>query len=311
MRRRTRHHPALFGLGILALVVACTESSLEPPSRSPDAIRVAAFGFTESEILAELYSQALAAKGYPTTPVLKAGPRELVQPALAEGLIDVLPEYAGSALSFLTLGETEGSADIRETHSALEQVVVPFGVIALAPARARDSNAIVVTQTTADRLNLHEISDLTAVGPQLVFGGPPECADRRLCLVGLESVYGLRFREFIPLDSGGPLTLQALRSGGIDVALMFTTDPAIESEALIVLTDDRGLQPAENVTPLVRREVLSRHGNGVVETLDGVSTLLTTSDLREMIGQVVGGRAAHEVAESWLQDHPSVLMEGA
>jgi osmoprotectant transport system substrate-binding protein len=295
---------------LLVLLAACTESASAPPPRQPDAIRVAAFSFTESAILAELYSQALATKGYPTDPVLNAGPRELVQPALAEGLIDVVPEYAGSALAFLTLGALEGTSSISETHDALTRVITPTGVVALAPAPAQDANAIVVTQATADRLGLREISDLAAVDSQLVFGGPPECAQRRLCLVGLEGVYGLGFREFIPLDTGGPLTLQALRSGGIDVALLFTTDPAIVSEGLVVLTDDRGLQPSENITPLLRREVLSTHGDGVVQTLDAVSALLTTSDLRAMIGRVVEGSTAREVAASWLADHRSALMEG-
>jgi osmoprotectant transport system substrate-binding protein len=309
MRARIRRAPRV--VSVLVVLAACTGDPSSPPLRSPDAITVAAFGFTESEILAELYSQALEAKGYPIDPVLQAGPRELVQPALAEGLIDVVPEYAGSALAFLTLGALEGTASVDETHEALTRVVAPSGVIALAPAPAQDANAIVVTQATADRFGFRDVSDLAAVGSRLVFGGPPECAQRRLCLVGLESVYGIGFQEFIPLDTGGPLTLQALRSGGIDVALLFTTDPAIVSEGLVVLADDRGLQPSENVTPLLRREVLSTHGDGVVETLDGVSALLTTSDLRAMIGLVVSGESAHDVAASWLEDHRSVLMEGS
>jgi osmoprotectant transport system substrate-binding protein len=304
-------HRALLALGLLVLLAGCTNSTSTTPPRKPDAIRVAAFSFTESEILAELYAQALETKGYPVAPVLNAGPRELVQPALAEGLIDVVPEYAGSALAFLTLGALEGTASISETHDALTRVVTPSGLIALTPAPAQDANAIVVTRATADRFGLRDISDLAAVGSRLVFGGPPECAQRRLCLVGLESVYGLSFQEFIPLDTGGPLTLQALRSEGIDVALMFTTDPAIVSEGLIVLADDRGLQPSENITPLLRREVLSRYGEGVVQTLDAVSALLTTSDLRAMIGRVVEGSTAREVAASWLQEHRSALMEGS
>jgi osmoprotectant transport system substrate-binding protein len=306
MRARIRGSaPRVFS--ILVLLAACTEIAPAPTARQPDAIQVAAFSFTESEILAELYSQALEAKGYPTAPVLNAGPRELVQPALAEGLIDVVPEYAGSALAFLTLGALEGTASVRETHDALRRVVTPSGVIALAPAPGQDANAIVVTRATADRFGLRDIGDLAAVDSQLVFGGPPECAQRRLCLVGLGDVYGLAFREFIPLDTGGPLTLQALRSGGIDVALLFTTDPAIVSEGLVVLTDDRGLQPSENITPLLRREVLSTYGEGVVETLDAVSALLTTSDLRAMIGLVVEGSTAREVAGSWLEEHRSAL----
>ena len=301
MRTRIRRHVPLV-LSLLVLLVACTGTSPEPPSLSPESIRVAAFGFTESKILAELYSQALRAKGYPTGPVVQGGPRELVQPALAKGLIDLVPEYAGSALSFLTLGAVGGSANVTDTHDALALVVAPLNIVALKPALAQDSNAIVVTQATADRFGLRDISDLTSVGAQLVFGGPPECAQRRLCLAGLESVYGIEFREFIPLDTGGPLTLQALRSGSIDVALLFTTDPAIVSEGLVVLTDDRGLQPSEHVTPLVRRQVLSTYGDGVIQTLDAVSSLLTTSNLRAMIGQVVGGRPVHEVAASWLHD---------
>ena len=118
MRTRVRRS-ALRVVSLVVLLAACTGALSSPPPRSPDAIRVAAFGFTESEILAELYSQALEAKGYPTGPVVKAGPRELVQPALAEGLIDIVPEYAGSALSFLTLGRFGGNASISETHDAL------------------------------------------------------------------------------------------------------------------------------------------------------------------------------------------------
>lgn len=306
MSALVRHGP-LLALGLLVLVFGCTGSTSTTLPRQPDAITVAAFGFTESEILAELYSQALEARGYPTDPVLHAGPRELVQPALAEGLIDVVPEYAGSALAFLTLGALEGTASVSETHDALTRVVTPSGVIALAPAPAQDANAIVVTRATADRFGLRDVSDLASVDSRLVFGGPPECAQRRLCLVGLEDVYGLGFREFIPLDTGGPLTLQALRSGGIDVALLFTTDPAIVSERLVVLVDDRGLQPSEHVTPLLRREVLSTYGEGVVRTLDAVSVLLTTSDLRTMIGRVVEGSTSREVAASWLQEHRSAL----
>ena len=135
MRARVRGSaPRVFT--ILVLLAACTESAPAPTARQPDAIQVAAFGFTESEILAELYSQALEAKGYPVNQVLNAGPRDLVQPALAEGLIDVVPEYSGSALSFLTLGALEGTASISETHDALTRVVAPSGVIALAPAPA-------------------------------------------------------------------------------------------------------------------------------------------------------------------------------
>ena len=293
--------PFVFGL-VICLGTACTADTSAPPRSQQRTIRVAAFSFTESQILAELYSQALRARGFPTA-VVQAGPRELVQPALAEGLIDLVPEYAGSALSFLTLGATTGSADVEETHEALTRVVAASGLVALEPAPAQDANAIVVTRATADRLGLRAISDLNGVADRLTFGGPPECAERHLCLRGLETVYELGFRAFVPLDTGGPLTAQALRSGGIDVALLFTTDPAIVSEGFVVLDDDRGLQPSEHVTPLVRRQVLTTHGDGVVDTLDAVSARLTTAALRSMIEEVAAGRGAPAVAASWLSDH--------
>jgi osmoprotectant transport system substrate-binding protein len=290
-------------VGLLTVLVACTGSAPETRPDRSDAIVVAAFNFTESEILAEIYAQALEAEGYPARPVANAGPRELVIPALVDGLVDLVPEYAGSGLSFVTLGVQEGSASAGETHEALARAVEPLGLIALRPARAQDANAIVVTQVTADRFGLREITDLAAEAPRLVFGGPPECAHRQQCLVGLESEYGLRFREFIPLDTGGPLTVQALRSGSIDVALLFTTDPAIASEGFVVLTDDRGLQPAENVTPLLRRQVVIAYGNAAAETLDAVSAQLSTADVRAMIEDVTAGRSAHDAAASWLRDH--------
>ena len=138
------------------------------------------------------------------------------------------------------------------------------GLVAARPAPAQDANAIVVTAATAARYGLRSIADLARVAPRLVFGGPPECPERAYCLPGLKRAYGLRFKAFIPLDAGGPLTLQALEAGNIGVALLFTTDPDIPARHLVVLADDRGLQPAENITPLVRRDVIVRYGPNLV-----------------------------------------------
>ncbi len=141
-------------------------------------------------------------------------------------------------------------------------------MLALAAAPAQNANTFVVTAETAARLDLDEVSDLAAVAGRLTFGGPAECATRRLCLVGLTDVYGVTFGDVLALDPGGPVTRQALRNGEIDVALLFTTDPAIEREGFVELTDDRGLQPAENVTPLIRSEVVERWGDDVVGVID-------------------------------------------
>ena len=111
------------------------------------------------------------------------------------------------------------------------------------------------------------------------------------CLLGLKQVYGLRFRVFIPLDAGGPLTLQALQAGDIGVALLFSTDPAITADHLVVLADDRGLQPAENVVPLVRRDAVARYGPRLLAVLDTVSARLTTGSLRALDARVRTTRA--------------------
>ena len=134
------------------------------------------------------------------------------------------------------------------------------GLVAGRPSAAQDANVIVVTAATAARYGLRSVADLARVAPRLAFGGPPECPEGVYCLLGLKQVYGLRFRVFVPLDAGGPLTLQALEAGDIGVALLFSTDPAITADHLVVLADDRGLQPAENVVPLVRRDVVARYG---------------------------------------------------
>jgi osmoprotectant transport system substrate-binding protein len=116
-------------------------------------------------------------------------------------------------------------------------------------------------------------------------------------------VYGITFDEVIKLDTGGPVTRQALRDGAIDVALLFTTDPAIDSEGFVELIDDQALQPPENVTPLVRREVVDRWGQEFVDIVDAVSTNLTTEDLRELNARVSAEPGAiAEIAASWLRE---------
>jgi osmoprotectant transport system substrate-binding protein len=157
----------------------------------------------------------------------------------------------------------------------------------------------VVTPETAARHDLETISDLAAVAPNLTFGGPPECPSRPLCLLGLREVYGLEFDAFVGLEVGTPLIRQALERGDIDVALMFTTDPV--TDAFVVLRDDRGLQPAENIVPLVRREVVERWDH-VATIADQVSARLTTEGLRELNRAMAGGQVAADVAATWLAE---------
>jgi osmoprotectant transport system substrate-binding protein len=227
-----------------------------------------------------------------------------VDPALMSGLVQVVPEYSGSALEFVSLGRQSATSDAAATGRALAEQVAGRGLVAGRPSAAQDANVIVVTAATAARYGLRSVADLARVAPRLVFGGPPECPQRIYCLLGLKQVYGFRFRVFIPLDAGGPLTLQALQAGDISVALLFSTDPAITADHLVVLADDRGLQPAENVVPLVHRDAVARYGPRLLAVLDTVSARLTTSSLRAMDARAeLRGQDPRRVAESWLRAH--------
>jgi len=300
----------------LALAVACAACTTLPSraaARGPAAvITVGSFNFPESVLLAYLYADVLAGKGYPVRVLPDLGTRELVDPALMADLIQLVPEYTGSALEFVSIGRIHATAGSGTTASALASSMAERGLVTGRPAAAQDGNAIVVTAATAARYQLRTISDLARAAPRLVFGGPPECPERAYCLPGLRLVYGLRFREFVPLDAGGPLTRQALAAGDISVALLFTTDPTIAAQHLVVLADNHGLQPAENVVPVLGRATAGRYGPGLLATLDAVSARLSTATLASLDALVqLDGRAPRAVAENWLRAEGLLAAGGA
>ena len=285
---------------------ACTTASQAPtagrPARGNAVITVGSFDFPESILLAYLYADVLAGKGYPVRVLPDLGTRELVDPALMAGLIQLVPEYTGSALEFTSLGRVHATASVATTATALAKSMAARGLVTGRPAAAQDGNAIVVTAATAARYRLRTISDLARVARHWVFGGPPECRERPYCLPGLRHTYGLRFAEFVPLDAGGPLTLQALTAGDVDVALLFTTDPAIRARHLVVLADNRDLQPAENIVPVLRRATAHRFGPGLLAALNVLSARLSAAALAGLDAQVeLDGRPPRAVAERWVQ----------
>jgi len=294
-------------IGLAAVLSACTSAGSDSASpaahsRPGSVITIGSFDFPESVLLAQIYGQALAAAGFPVRVLPDLGPRELVEPALMNGLVQLVPEYAGSALEFISLGHRSATASVQVTNRALASTLADRGLLAARPAAAQDANAIVVTAATAARYGLRSIADLAEVAPRLAFGGPPECPERAYCLRGLQRTYGLHFKSFVPLDAGGPLTLQALQAGDIAVALLFTTNPDISARHLVVLTDDRALQPAENITPVVRREAVTRFGPRLLTLLNAVSARLTTDSLRILDAQVeLAGHAPRLVAAGWLR----------
>jgi osmoprotectant transport system substrate-binding protein len=263
-----------------------------------DAITVGSFNFPESEVLAEIYGLVLEGRGFQVERQLDVGPRELLIPALQRGLVELVPEYAGSLLGFFG---GSASSDPETTHQRLAIELAPLGLTALSAAPAEDRNAFAISATIAENLQVESLSDLGSFAPGMTFGGPAECPERPLCLQGLENVYGLHFKEFIALDTGGPLTEQALNDGTIDVGLLFSSDPTLRAGGLIDLRDDRRLQPAENVTPIVSQVTFERFGPELADALNALSALLRTSDLREMNAAMAAGRSAAEVARGWLR----------
>jgi osmoprotectant transport system substrate-binding protein len=311
---RYRLGTACLVLAVLSAACSSTGSQGSPanapsPGRPGTTITVGSFDFPESILLAYIYADALAPRGFPVRVLPDLGTRELVDPALEDGLIQLVPEYSGSALDFLSLGRLHATSNPAATYRSLARSAESHGLVTAVPAPAQDANAIVVTSATAAHYHLRSIADLASAAPQLVFGGPPECRERADCLLGLERTYRLRFKAFTPTDAGGPLTLQALDSGQIGVALLFTTDPGIPAHHLVILADSRALQPAENIIPLVRRSTAQRYGPRLLTVLNAVSARLSTSILRGLDARVeLTGLSPRSVADSWL--HAERLIPG-
>lgn len=305
---RARGVCALVAAAALSLLLASCVQTGSPRSRSAPVeprttdIVVGSFNFAESELLADLYSEALRSAGYPVQRLTNVGSREVMEPALEQGEIDIVPEYVGTALTFLDPSYPP-LASVELARSALARAFASRGIWVLDPAPGQNRNEIVVTAETAREHGLRDISDLRRVDQSMSFGGPPECPTRPLCLLGLENTYGLDFESFRSLDTGGPVTLSALRGGEIDVGLLFTTDPALASSDLVILRDDRGLQPSENIVPVVRQSVLDRYGAEVAEVLNDVTAKLDDDTLRSLNERAaLGSLSTATIARGWLEE---------
>ncbi len=264
---------------------------------------MASFDFVESAFVARVYSLALQDAGVPVRLESNLGPRELVSPALRLGLVDVVPEYLGTALESAAPNVATNRHDEVAVRARLDAALHRWGLRLLASAPAENQNAFVVTRRTADRLGLYAVSDLARVPRGIILGGPPECADRAYCEVGLREFYGVHVRGFVPLENQSQ-TLAALDQGVVDVAVMFTTDGALDDPGVVALADDRNLQPVENVTPVVSARTVERYGSRLVDTLNAVSGNLTSESLRLVNWRIIfAGRSTAEEARAWLIRH--------
>lgn len=289
-------------LAVLLVAGACTggTASRHTPAAPGSAVVVASFDFPESELLAQIYGQALAAQGVPVRMELDLGTREMVLPAFQQGLVDVVPEYIGSALQALSPGAPVDMTRTATVEAGLEQALVAWHGQVLAPSPAQDQNGLVVSRLTAARYSLRTVSDLAQVADELTLTAPPECARRPYCLLGLERVYGLRFGGVVPLATDSE-RVTALQQHVADVAVLFTTSPEVADPELVMLQDDRHLQPADNVAPLVSDSALRMYGSRLTGALDAVSSRLDSQELLFLNWRVaVAGRSTAAEAHGWL-----------
>jgi osmoprotectant transport system substrate-binding protein len=268
-------------------------------SAAPTSIVVGSANFTENQILAEIYAQALQAKGVNVTKKLSIGSREAYFPGLQDGSIDLIPEYTGVLLQYLNKSATETDADA--VYGALQKALPPTLTV-LDKSSAEDKDAVVVTKDTATKYNATSIADLAANCGQLTFGGPPEFKTRPDGIPGLQKTYNCTFKDYKSLDAGGPLTVAALKNGDVQAADIFTTDASIVANNFVVLQDPKNNFAAQNVVPLINK---SKVNDTVTQTLNAVSAKLTTDELTKLNAESSSDTkpSPETVAKNWLSQN--------
>ncbi|MFF4302829.1 ABC transporter substrate-binding protein [Streptomyces sp. NPDC001601] len=297
---------------LLALTACTTGPSLEdrgevtaPPGDSKH-LTIGSAGFTESDLLAQMYAQLLNQAGYQTSLITVAN-RELYEPALESGQIDVVPEYAATFADWLNArtngpdAPPVGSPDLTTTMRALRRLATPRGLTVLDPGRAVDQNAFAVTAAYARRHHLRTLSDLGASGLKVRLAAGDECVQRPYCEPGLKKVYGIDITGIDPKGVGTTQAKRAVQSGQDQMVLTTTTDATLDQFGLVLLADDRHLQNADYVVPVVNR---ARAGSErVTKALGKLNDVLTTADLASMNQQVDSWRRlAQDVARTYLRD---------
>jgi len=296
--------PALvLALALVAAACGGGGKSSTAKTQQKESITIAAFNFSESAILANIYGKALQSKGYRVSFKPNLGTREVVEPALLKGEVDSYITYAATELTFLNIPGPAGQAtpDVQQTVTRLRDAYASKGISVLDASSAIDANAFAVTKATADKDKLTKMSDLAPFAAKLTLGGPAECPTRPFCQPGLEKTYGLKFKDFKSLDAGGPLSKNALEKGDVDVALIFSSDGAVQARNFVILEDDKHLQNADNVVPILRTPKLN---NEISDLWNQISAKLTTADLVGMNKKAdVDKEDPATLADQWLRDH--------
>jgi len=261
------------------------------------AITVGAATFPESNILAQIYGQALEAEGFDVTVEESFGARAALLDGLGDGSVDLTPEYVGALLNELA-GPDTATSDTAESVGLLEDAAAEDDLVVFEASDAEDVDALAVTPETAEELGLETYSDLAEAAGDLTLGAPPECAELAACIPGLRDTYGIEFGEFVPLEAG-PTIFEALESEQIDVARVFSTDPPIGENDLVVLEDDMGLNPVQNVIPVGSADLDTQD---VADVVNAVSAALTTETLIDLNARaIIDKEDAKDVAADFLE----------
>ncbi|MGW4885490.1 ABC transporter substrate-binding protein [Streptomyces murinus] len=299
-------------LVLLALTGCATGPSLEnrgrvtaPPGDSHH-LTIGSAGFTESDLLAQMYAQLLNRAGYKTS-ILTVSNRELYEPALESGQIDVVPEFAATFADWLnarihgTDAKPVGSPDLDTTMDALRALAAPRGLTVLPPGRAVDQNAFAVSADYAREHHLKTLSDLGASGLKVRLAAGDECVQRPYCAPGLRQEYGIDVTGVDPKGVGTTPAKRAVQQDRDQMVLTTTTDATLDQFGLVLLADDRHLQNADYVVPVVNRARAG--GAGVTKALGRLNDVLTTSDLADLNEQVDNWRRLPaDVARAYLRD---------
>jgi osmoprotectant transport system substrate-binding protein len=297
-------HGAVAGIAVTATLALAACGSSSAPKSSPlggssskSAIVIGSANFPENELLAQIYSTALAAKGVKVTDKFNIGAREVYYPEVKKGAVSIIPEYNGTLLT-VEVDPKSTAASTTAVNAALT-AGLPSTMQILNSAAAQDSDSVTVTQAFAKAHHLTSIGDLKPIDSTVIFGGPPEFPSRSDGLKGLTKNYGLTFKKFEPLDESGPITLKALTSGKVQAADVFTTTPQIVTDHLVSLTDPKFNFAAQNVTPLVFKAAMTPT---ITSTLNAISAKLTTADLLQIDTQVIVDHQSYvTVATNWLK----------
>lgn len=301
---RYRGPIALAALVMLLLSACGSSNPLGGGEISGDlkSIKVGSADFPESNIIAEIYAQALEANGFEISRQFGIGSRETYIPAVQDHSIDLIPEYTGNLLQYF-----DKENEVTDPQAVLLALYdkIPGDLSILTPSPANDQDTVAVTSETAQRWNLKTIGDLAKYSPEVKFGGPSEFISRAEGLPGLKAKYGLDVppSNFVSIsDGGGPATVRALVDGTVTAADIFSTSPAIPQNKLVVLEDPKNNFLAANVVPLVASQKMS---NQLKSVLNAVSAKLTTEALIEMNTATSGnsGMDPDEAAQKWVQDN--------